>query len=151
MTYNLSARKMERSLGGSRPSSGSSLTQTLRTLCDETPRKLALLLVVFSMTLAGCSSVPPVEVQTAPIQVPSPPEKLVLPLPSEAEWDDVTFEAVPSGTVLQDDVITMSVTDYEKLVRNVADAARWALEAAAQLRYYRTQPDERPERAETGE
>ena len=94
--------------------------------------------------LSACSTTQPVPIdlpcvdKTPPIALPSPVET------RDVEFGIITAEDVEKGLTLKPGTITLTPDEFEDLVYNIGDAARWVQEAVDQLRYYRGEDADEP-------
>lgn len=73
-------------------------------------------------------------------------QRLPLPAPAPTTSQPVEWGYLKAGEPAPEDVVTLSPSEFDKLVANEIDKLRWIKEATAQLRYYRGEkPQEKTE------
>lgn len=113
---------------------------TSRNLCWNALPPLSVVSILALLLSSACSSVLPVRVDSAPIQVPRPTVQ-VLPDPEVLHQLPLKFQTVGRDKSLPADepFVCLTPEAYEILSRNTAETARWITEARWRLDYYRAQ------------
>lgn len=97
--------------------------------------KIPLWLCIFIGVLSGCSHVKPLEVFTAPIEMPSPPCTVALPFPDPIRTYPIHWEVITAPGV-KTSYFALDARGYTNLSKSLMDTQRWVSEASGQLRYY---------------
>ena len=102
---------------------------------------LPLALTVLLLTSYGCSSAPPVVVQTAPLDLAEPPQAAVIPDPVPIRTESFEWVVLNRDTGLPLDgpevYYALTAEGYDSWVSLTADVVRWFTQAKWRLDYYR--------------
>jgi len=104
---------------------------------------LPLALTTVLLMPTACSSVSPLDVQTVPLDLKTPPERAALPNPRPLQLQTVKWVVLtPDNLPVGDQWVFMALTpeDFERLALNNSEITRWVEESMWRLKYYREEP-----------
>lgn len=105
--------------------------------------RLLLICLTAGTILGGCQTTKPGV---------SAEQRLPLPVPAPTSSQEVQWGYLRAGEPAPEDVVTITPSEFDKLVANQIDLLRWVKEATAQLRYYRgEEPQTTDDKGEGGE